>query len=320
MKILGLMPVRNDAWVLEHSLRALAGFCDWIIVSDQSSDDGSREICRRFPKVVLIESAEARVCEAARWQLVDAARAYDGCNLWWWNDADELVAPGLAAAALGDDLSPGAAIECAFYHLWDTPGRYRDDRSLYRPQRKQMAIVDDRHLDYDRSSSLPLHQPRVEVLDPCRVIQTDVPVLHLQWLIEQRNQMKQAWYRCREWLAGDQPVEQINRKYAITLPPRRVKTSPVPAEWVAGLTLPDFASADREPSWHEREILGWFSERGTRFFEPLEIWHVPSLQREFLLTTGRRPRPDRAHHPTAVTQARQLTARVLAAGRRRFAS
>ena len=100
MKIIGLVPVRNEAWVLPHSLASLSGFCDVVIVSDQSSDDRSREICRTFPKVVLLESAERRISTQVRWQLLDAARDYDGCNLLWCTDADELVAPRAARGLL----------------------------------------------------------------------------------------------------------------------------------------------------------------------------------------------------------------------------
>src|SRR5262252_7039295 len=96
MKIIGLLPVKNEAWVLPHALASLTAFCDVVIVADQSSDDESREICRRFAKVVLIESSESRTCTRARWQLVDAARSYDGCNLLWSTDADELVSPPAA--------------------------------------------------------------------------------------------------------------------------------------------------------------------------------------------------------------------------------
>ena len=55
MKIIALLPVRNEAWVLRHALACLSGFCDVVLVSDQQSDDGSREICTGFPKVRLIE-------------------------------------------------------------------------------------------------------------------------------------------------------------------------------------------------------------------------------------------------------------------------
>ena len=96
MKIIALLPVRNEAWVLPHSLACLSAFCDVVLVSDQNSEDESREICRRFPKVVLLESAESRVCEEVRWQLLDAARDFDGYNLLWCTDADELLSPRLA--------------------------------------------------------------------------------------------------------------------------------------------------------------------------------------------------------------------------------
>ena len=129
MKIIGLVPVRNEAWVLPHSLASLSGFCDVVIVSDQSSDDGSREICRTFPKVVLLESSESRISTQVRWHLLDAARDYDGCNLLWCTDADELVRAALAArdffTTRSDELKPGTVVECMYVHLWHRVDRYR---------------------------------------------------------------------------------------------------------------------------------------------------------------------------------------------------
>src|SRR3954470_15498385 len=102
MKIIALMPVRNEAWVLPHSLRSLSAFCDVILVNDQDSEDESREICRQFPKVVVLASKQRLVCEQARWQLLDAARDYDGHNLLWCTDADELISPVLATRFFAD--------------------------------------------------------------------------------------------------------------------------------------------------------------------------------------------------------------------------
>jgi hypothetical protein len=103
MKIIALVPVRNEAWVLEHSLACWSGFCDVVIVNDQMSTDTTREICRRFPNVDLLETTStgpadtvARLPQQARWRLLDAARNYDGHNLLWCTDADELTPPTLA--------------------------------------------------------------------------------------------------------------------------------------------------------------------------------------------------------------------------------
>jgi hypothetical protein len=323
MKIIALVPVRNEAWVLEHSLRCLSGFCDVVIMSDQTSTDGTREICRRFPKVVLLESKPvdtvARLPQQARWRLLEAARNYDGNNLLWCTDADELTPPALARRFFADRagvLSPRRVIECRVHNLWRDARRYRQDLSLYGPHWKPIGFIDDRRVGYPMSER-PLHEPRIPIEPDASALRTEeLPVLHLQWVIWNRNQMKQAWYRCVELINGSLTAVELNALYQGTLPIWYVHTEPVPDVWLADLTLPP-ASADREPSWHEQEVLAWFEERGVEFFEPLEIWHVPSLRREFRRRTGRNPRPDRSYQPPRLVRAQRFSRRVFNAVRRR---
>ena len=320
MKIIGLVPVRNEAWVLPHSLASLSGFCDVVIVSDQRSDDQSREICRTFPKVQLLESSECRISTQVRWHLLDAARGYDGCNLLWCTDADELVAPRAARDffdAQKDELRPGTVIACMYLHLWNSADRYRQYDWRYGPHFKQLALVDDRRMDYDRSRLLSIHEPRVPLDGASGTLRAaDVRVLHLQWLLAERTQMRQAWYRCREWLDG-KGAAAINETYAGTLPDPRARTAELPAAWAEGLTFPDLA-IDREPSWNERDILGWFEQHTPEFFEPLEIWHIPVLRGAFERRAGRRPLPDRSYRPSWPSRARDFGRRVAAAARRRL--
>jgi Glycosyl transferase family 2 len=316
-----MMPVRNEGWVIEHSLTCLSAFCDVILVSDQDSDDESREICRRFPKVVLLESSQRLVCEQARWRLLDAARDYEGCNLLWCTDADELMSPALAtrftAAQLGN-LEPGTIVECLYYHLWNRPDRYRSAGASYAPYWKEIALRDDRRMDYSRLRRLPLHEARVPIEGAAaRVRAENLPVLHLQWLLAERNQMKQAWYRCREWLDGEKPGAAINAFYAVTLPDAAVPTADVPPAWVADVTMPDL-SIDRVPCWQEREVRGWFDERSPAFFEPLEIWHIPPLLAEFRRRVGRSPRPDRSYRPAWPLRTLHFGRRLVNAARRRL--
>ena len=55
MKIIALLPVRNEAWVLHHSLTCLSAFCDVVLVNDQASEDASRDICRHYPYLNLAQ-------------------------------------------------------------------------------------------------------------------------------------------------------------------------------------------------------------------------------------------------------------------------
>jgi hypothetical protein len=324
MKIIALVPVRNEAWILEHSLACWSGFCDVVIVNDQMSTDATREICRRFPKVVLLESQPAstvaRLPQQARWRLLDAARNYDGKNLLWCTDADELTPPTLARAFFeqhADDFVPGLVIECRFYNLWNSLTRYRQDLSYYGPLWKPMGFVDDRIVDYPRGEVRPLHEPRMPVETSGSAIQaTDLPILHLQWTMWNRNQMKQAWYRCIDFMDKRMTAAEVNAFYSVTLREPYVHTAPVPESWLADVTLPG-GNTDPQPAWQETEIRGWFDERGIEFFEPLEIWHLPSLRREFRRRTGRSPRPDRSYLPPRLVRAKKLGRRVFHAVKRR---
>ena len=323
MKIIALLPVKNEAWVLPHTLACLSGFCDVILVHDQQSTDGSRDIAAQFPKVVWIDSPDSKICEQARWQLWDIARQYDGQNLLWCTDADEVVSPSRMRGFLDRrraELTGGEVVDAFYCHFWNDRARYRAGLGGYAPYWKPVAIVDNRRREYDRSRALPLHEERVPVgADSVRLRAEEAPVLHLQWLLPNRSQMRQAWYRCREFLHGERSVRAINEQYAGTLPVWYVPTAPIPQDWLDGVTLPD-PSVDQQPTWQQEEIIVWFDTRGVEFFEPLEIWHVPLLRDEFKRRTGRNPRSDRSHHPPLSRQARSFSLRAWNFVKRQLAS
>jgi hypothetical protein len=115
---------------------------------------------------------------------------------------------------------------------------------------------------------------------------------------------------------GRSTAGDINGRYAITMAPLFARTTAVPAEWLEGVTLPG-EHLDGEPSWHEAEMVGLFDLHGIEFFEPLEIWYLPSLRAEFRRRTGRNPRPDRSHIRPMPARLRRFGARVFGALKRR---
>ena len=163
-----------------------------------------------------------------------------------------------------------------------------------------------------------MHEPRTPLdNDPGMLKAPDVPVLHLQFAMWQRNQMKQAWYRALEWIDGRRTAGDINGQYAITFEPLFARTAPLPKAWLDGLTMPG-GSVSGEPTWHDAEMRRLFDERGIEFFEPLEIWHLPLLRNEFRRRTGRTPRPDRSHIAPLPTRLSRFGGRILRALKRRI--
>jgi hypothetical protein len=121
MKVIAMMPVRNEAWILPHSLACLSAFCDVILVSDQDSEDESREICR-VPRVAF-ESPAAHLRAGTP---APRRRAIEGHNPRG-PDADELVSlsPMRFIERRRDVLVP-APRSRRFHtveHMWVPPGR-----------------------------------------------------------------------------------------------------------------------------------------------------------------------------------------------------
>ena len=94
-KIVVITPVRNEAWVLEAFLTCTSSWADHIIIADQCSTDGSREIALRFPKVTLLTNPFSEWVEfECRRQLLEAATKIAGDKIIFALDADEFLSVG----------------------------------------------------------------------------------------------------------------------------------------------------------------------------------------------------------------------------------
>jgi glycosyltransferase involved in cell wall biosynthesis len=291
MKVISLMPIKNEAWMLPYVLENLSQFSDEIVVADQMSTDGSREILKAHPKVTLIDNRRQGHSNQVRWDLLDAAREFEGKNLLLSVDADEMLPPRLFIDFLGrmDSLGVkgGTALEFLWVQLWKSPRRYRNDGSVWSGIWKQVAFLDDGEMDFDREKVvLNDHTSRVPAVRGNRVFRVEgVPLLHFQWVYWERTQLKQAWYRCSELVKGRSAL-RVNHKYGITLDEPGAKLDEVPPEWLEGVRFPEKAPPT---AWQLEEILAWFDEYKPEFFEPLEIWHIPELKTEFVKRVGREP-------------------------------
>ena len=93
MKVITLIPIKNEDWILEYTLKSVCQFSDHVIVADQQSTDKSLDICKKFPKVKVINNENLGHSNKVRWSLLDEAREIDGNNLIFCIDADEIISP-----------------------------------------------------------------------------------------------------------------------------------------------------------------------------------------------------------------------------------
>ena len=115
------------------------------------------------------------------------------------------------------------------------------------------------------------------------------PILHLQYMAKARSEIKQAWYMCKELLAGGNPYH-INYKYA---PAKfdKIISEKTDASWTEGIDFPPKEVLDGVDIAKQNEILKMLSEKGLTHFEALDIWHVSTLHNRFVKEMGRNPEP-----------------------------
>ncbi len=103
--IIVMTPVRNEAWVLNAFLRTTSTWADYIIIADQMSTDGSRDIIKKFAEgnkaktdladVILIDNKNPNFNEAERQSMLIAkAREISAGRdtVLFGLDADEILA------------------------------------------------------------------------------------------------------------------------------------------------------------------------------------------------------------------------------------
>ena len=71
MKKIILMPVRNEKWILPTTINAGLKIADHILIADQNSNDGSKEIYKNESKILVIPNNNTDHSNQIRWELLD---------------------------------------------------------------------------------------------------------------------------------------------------------------------------------------------------------------------------------------------------------
>lgn len=280
-RIIALMPVRNEAWILDRNLQALSTFCDQIIVADQRSTDGTRALLESFaPKVSVIDNPNTGHSTSIRWTLLDVARGYDGNNLILYIDADEIPSSNILTDNTLDQLvslPPGTSILVELVNLWRSPSLWRRDGSIWSGRRMEIGFRDDRIVNYGDFEALNDHNRRIPICHRIEPIET-MKLLHFQHAFYERMLCKQRRYRASEGFElGIEKAESINKYYCITRNERHMHLEPVKAEWTAGWKEQgiDLESFEKCPLyWFDVEVLRYFADKGPAYFAPIDLWDV----------------------------------------------
>ena len=208
-----MTPVRNEAWVLHAFLKATSLWADHIIIADQHSTDGSREIALQYPKVILIDNNNPDFNEAERQKiLIDKAREIEGDKILFGLDADEIFSANFQDTEDWQRIlnsKPGdvfwfkwAEICPDKKHYWGStyyPWMFHDDGK--EPHGNYVRNMHSMRIPY------PIEEKQMYYVN-------DFRVLHLAYLNAYRTDAKRRFYKFVDWVMNHRSVINLSRSYA----------------------------------------------------------------------------------------------------------
>ena len=284
MKLVGLMPVRNEAWVLGFSARVALQWCDELIVSLHQSADESREIVEEVERETdgrcwwIAHHDRAWTEMQQRQALLEQARD-DGTHIALI-DADEILTANLIRTMRLQVLArlDTSIMMLPLYNLRGSMTRYHANGTWGR-RIVSVAFKDSPELEW-RGDRFHHREPMGRAWRPFQPYgQGEGGVLHLWGANERRLAAKHRLYKITERLRWpDKDVREIEQMYsmyekgALGDDPRRWTFNSVPESWIGPYRelMEKHLHLDAVP-WQEAECDRLIAEHGRERFAGLSV-------------------------------------------------
>jgi hypothetical protein len=274
VKIICLTPVRNEAWILDRFLQCTSLWADHIIIADQMSTDGSREIAGRYSKVILVDNNSKSFNEPERQKLlIEEARKIPGPRLLITLDADEIFTPNIFTSPEWQTI---LTANLGTIFKFQMANLRHDLQNMWLVDHFAWGYMDD---GYHHSSTAKIHTGRIP-LPPMNdtVILNQIKVIHLQFTYWERMQSKHRWYQTFEIINfPGKSALKIFRMYHHMFGLSKAEIIPIPDEWFSGYSSLgiDITSVHTKPmNYFDEQCLQMLEQYGVETFKKLNIWDL----------------------------------------------
>lgn len=285
MKLIGLMPVRNEAWILGLSARVALSWVDEMVFLDHASTDATGSILARlageYPgRVHILTEPDGAWREMAhRQRTLDTGRELGGTH-FAIIDADEILTGDALGHVRGyvERLAPGQYLHTNMYAMWRSPYEYRNDASVWSRRRDLvLAFADRPDLCWSAQNGYDHHQRAPRGTFQCGVMASG-GVMHMQFASWRRLVAKHDFYQMMERVKYPaKSIREIAHMYSLATDERGLRCSPAPTGWwLHYAAWEGYLDLDHEP-WHEQGCREMWQQYGAEYFRGLNLnasWKV----------------------------------------------
>jgi len=291
MKLVAIMPVRNEAWCLGLSARVALSWCDELIcfMHGCSADDSGSIIDEVMDEYdgrvhVWVEHYPEWNEMAHRQKLLEVARERSATHISIV-DADEILTGNMlpGAAGFATTMPRGHILQLPGYNLRGGIDRYHSS-GIWGKRWFSVAFADDPRLHWGGDKFHAREPAGMPFREYRPISQGQGGILHLWGASERRLKAKHALYKITERLRWpDKPVHDIDNLYSMAIygrpnvpgdNPQSWKFAEVPAAWWEPYAKwMQYLDIDAEP-WQESECKRQVAHHGAAMFHGLDLFGV----------------------------------------------
>ena len=278
---------RNYGWVTNAFLKANSLWADYIIIADQHSTDGTREMALEYPNVILLDNDNLTYSESTWSQLViDRARQIEGDKILFFLDIDEMFSSNYLLTQDWQNILKSKPGEVFFFnwanicsdtkHYWTSKN---DDGSLFFLAR---MFHDDGITPYN-NEGIDIHTHCIPYPedDVNRIFYVnDFKLLHFGSYNEKWNLSKQRYFQLVDFDQNNRNITSLSRMYNSVEVEREMNV--LPDEWIYSRNMHGFdlfkEVYNTESTIFDQYIVNFVKNNGIDRYKKLDIWDKSFLK------------------------------------------
>lgn len=276
-----LTPVRNEAWILHAFLKATSLWADYIIIADQMSTDGSRDIYSQYEKVILVDNPRTEMHQARTRQLLfEAAKKIEGDKILFALDADEFLSGDFVNTPSWQlilNSKPGDVFCFRWMNLLPNLTQYQKHK--YIPF-YWIGNLSDNDLNLGYFPDNHIHEPRLPwpVKLNIEYILDDIHLIHFARVNERRQKNKEIFYQVSTVYKEDKYSGiKLFRHYQTYKPIIAKDIESVPDDMYLyylkhGVDIIKEIKFNDEGLYYVTEVDKMLKSKDLRLFAKLDIW------------------------------------------------